>query len=200
LRFNHKFFILQGIRDLPDNEETTESPENSSEVTNPADANSSRTKNEKKPDEFEPIEVEGQDETKIWVHRPGLSVSPTFETRKGRVRRAESIIISRDGTDSQCSDTSTVDGDDGKPCEKTEIDSEEKPNVGIDSSSGDKDKEETDQKGKKGFMSMFSRKGSLKIKEVQIQENEDLDELVGDPRVVTSSPVHVSSTAEADKQ
>lgn len=164
------------------------------------------------PDEFEPIEIEGQDGTKIWVHHPGLSVSPTFETRKGRVRRAESIIISRDGnapsvqqTDSLHSDTSTVNSaDEDKPRKKasfpTEIDSEENSNLGTDTLSGDKDKEEPPLKCKKGFMSMFSRKGSRKIKEVQIQENDDTDESDGDPRVVTSSPVQVSSTTGPDKE
>ncbi|KAF3328830.1 C2 domain-containing protein [Carex littledalei] len=129
--------VGKGTRDLPDNEETTEKPENASTVPNPAGTNSSPNEKAKAGDEFEPIEIEGQDKTKIWVHRPGLSVSPTFETRKGRVRRADSIVRSRDEnapsvqqTDSQRSDTSTVDGAiDGTSEPPTEIDSEENSNV-----------------------------------------------------------------------
>lgn len=38
-------------------------------------------------DEFEPINVEGQDTTGLWVHRPGKDVCQTWEPRKGRSRR-----------------------------------------------------------------------------------------------------------------
>lgn len=203
MRINHIVFLLQGIRDLPDNEETTEEPENASTVPDPAGTNSSPFEKAKARDEFEPIEIEGQDKTKIWVHRPGLSVSPTFETRKGRVRRADTIVRSRDEnapsvhqTDSQRSDTSTVDGAiDGTSEPPTEIDSEENSNVVIDSAGVDKDNLEAPRKGKKGFMSMFSRKGS-KLKEELISENDDTDELIGDPRLVESSPIQVSSTTD----
>ena len=43
-------------------------------------------------DNFEPIDVEGQNETGIWVHRPGSEVSKTWEPRKGRSRRLDTKI------------------------------------------------------------------------------------------------------------
>ncbi|KAJ4765529.1 Calcium-dependent lipid-binding (CaLB domain) family protein [Rhynchospora pubera] len=241
--------IGKGIRDLPDIEGNSEQPENTSAVENPTETISSRNGNVKVGDEFEPIEIDGQDDAKIWVHRPGLSVSPTFETRKGRVRRADSIVVRRDentpsveGTNSQRSDNSAVDDADEGTRQKgsfrigsmfrresfkesdppplvkspppilrsprlvmeppTEIDSEENSTVGIDSSSVNKDEVETSGKGKKGFMSMFSRKGSKKLKEEKTQENDDIDELDSDPRVVTSSPIENSSKTDqnADKE
>ncbi|GMJ13821.1 hypothetical protein like AT1G53590 [Hibiscus trionum] len=44
------------------------------------------------PDHFEPINIEGQQETGIWVHQPGSEVSPTWEPRKGRASSIETEI------------------------------------------------------------------------------------------------------------
>ncbi|XP_038897505.1 C2 domain-containing protein At1g53590 isoform X2 [Benincasa hispida] len=44
-------------------------------------------------DNFEPIDVEGQKETGIWVHRPGSEVPKTWEPRKGRTRRLDTEIL-----------------------------------------------------------------------------------------------------------
>lgn len=43
-------------------------------------------------DNFEPIDVEGQNETGIWVHQPGSDVSKIWEPRKGRSRRLDTEI------------------------------------------------------------------------------------------------------------
>ncbi|XWS27431.1 hypothetical protein CRYUN_Cryun26dG0114600 [Craigia yunnanensis] len=44
------------------------------------------------PDHFEPINIEGQQETGIWVHQPGSEVSQTWEPRKGKARSLETQI------------------------------------------------------------------------------------------------------------
>ncbi|CAL0310218.1 unnamed protein product [Lupinus luteus] len=56
---------------------------------------SSPSPSEKSPkvaDNYEPIDVEGQKETGIWVHHPGSEVSQTWEPRKGRNRRLDTEI------------------------------------------------------------------------------------------------------------
>lgn len=45
-------------------------------------------------DKFEPIDVEGRQETGIWVHRPGNEVSQVWEPRKGKSRRLDTEILS----------------------------------------------------------------------------------------------------------
>lgn len=47
---------------------------------------------EKGIDNFEPIDVKGQKETGIWVHRPGSEASKTWEPRKGPSRRLDTKI------------------------------------------------------------------------------------------------------------
>ncbi|GMJ10036.1 hypothetical protein like AT1G53590 [Hibiscus trionum] len=44
------------------------------------------------PDHLEPIDVEGQQETGIWVQHPGSEVSQTWEPRKGKARSLETQI------------------------------------------------------------------------------------------------------------
>ncbi|CAL0310716.1 unnamed protein product [Lupinus luteus] len=43
-------------------------------------------------DIYEPIDVEGQKETGIWVHHPGSEVSETWKPRKGKSRRHDTEI------------------------------------------------------------------------------------------------------------
>lgn len=45
-------------------------------------------------DNFEPINIEGQKETGIWVHHPGSDVAQTWESRKGKNRRIDIEIRS----------------------------------------------------------------------------------------------------------
>ncbi|KAJ1434230.1 Synaptotagmin-like mitochondrial-lipid-binding domain [Sesbania bispinosa] len=49
-------------------------------------------KSQKLADDYEPINVEGQKETGIWVHHPGSEVSQTWEPRKGKSRRLDTEI------------------------------------------------------------------------------------------------------------
>lgn len=44
------------------------------------------------PDNMEPINIEGQDETGIWVHQPGTEVSQIWEPRKGKSRCLDNQI------------------------------------------------------------------------------------------------------------
>lgn len=50
-------------------------------------------------DKYEPINLEGQQETGIWVHHPGSEVSQTWEPRKGKSRHIDSQITG-EGNDS----------------------------------------------------------------------------------------------------
>ncbi|CAN0899829.1 C2 domain-containing protein At1g53590 [Linum grandiflorum] len=40
-------------------------------------------------DNFEPINIEGQQETGVWIHHPGTEVPQTWEPRKGKTRQVE---------------------------------------------------------------------------------------------------------------
>ncbi|XP_019059103.1 PREDICTED: C2 domain-containing protein At1g53590 isoform X3 [Tarenaya hassleriana] len=44
------------------------------------------------PDNMEPINIEGQEETGIWIHQPGSEVSQIWEPRKGKDRRLDNQI------------------------------------------------------------------------------------------------------------
>ncbi|KAK2992121.1 hypothetical protein RJ640_006423 [Escallonia rubra] len=45
------------------------------------------------PDKYEPIDIEGQRETGIWVHRPGAEVPQVWEPRKGKSKVRDSQIL-----------------------------------------------------------------------------------------------------------
>lgn len=52
-------------------------------------------------DQFEAIDIEGQEKTGIWVHHPGRDVSQSWEPRKGRARRPETLLqCENEGSDS----------------------------------------------------------------------------------------------------
>lgn len=69
----------------------------------------SSEKSPKVADKFDPIDIEGQKETGIWVHQPGSEVSQTWEPRKGRNRRLDTEIH-RETNDLYGSFNSTVSG------------------------------------------------------------------------------------------
>ncbi|WCJ32358.1 Calcium-dependent lipid-binding (CaLB domain) family protein [Euphorbia peplus] len=63
-----------------------------SEDANRASFSSSSTPSDKSPratDNFEPINIEGQEETGIWVHHPGNEISQTSEPRKRKSLRPD---------------------------------------------------------------------------------------------------------------
>ncbi|KAL6283336.1 hypothetical protein ACE6H2_014265 [Prunus campanulata] len=55
-------------------------------------SSASSEKSHRVADNFEPIDVEGQKETGIWVHHPGSEVSQTWESRKGKSRLLDNEI------------------------------------------------------------------------------------------------------------
>lgn len=61
------------------------------------------------PDEFEPINIEGQQQTGIWVHHPGSNVSQTWEPRKREGRRPE-LEVRKEDNDSMNSPGSIAAG------------------------------------------------------------------------------------------
>lgn len=64
-----------------------------SEATNKGSFSSvSSDKSNRVADNFEPINIEGQKETGIWVHHPGSEVSQTWEARRGKSRRLDTEI------------------------------------------------------------------------------------------------------------
>ncbi|KMS98254.1 hypothetical protein BVRB_4g094030 [Beta vulgaris subsp. vulgaris] len=65
-------------------------------------------------DTFEPIDVEGQKETGIWVHHPGSEVAQTWEPRKGKSRLTDTEILSADTPKSSRLSDSSSSGDDSK--------------------------------------------------------------------------------------
>ncbi|KAB1216165.1 hypothetical protein CJ030_MR4G011982 [Morella rubra] len=52
----------------------------------------SSEKSPRVPDNFEPIDIEGQKDTGIWVHHPGSEILQTWEPRKGKSRRVDTEI------------------------------------------------------------------------------------------------------------
>lgn len=63
------------------------------ETTNKSSFSSvSSEKSPKLADNYEPIDIEGQKETGIWVHQPGSEVSQTWKPRKGKSRRFDTEI------------------------------------------------------------------------------------------------------------
>lgn len=58
----------------------------------------SSEKSQKVADNFEPIDIEGQKETGIWVHRPGSEVSQIWEPRKGKSRFVDTQILGEPNT------------------------------------------------------------------------------------------------------
>jgi hypothetical protein len=70
---------------------TTEEPVSPSETMRPASYATQELKSSdenivKMKDEFEPINIEGQEKTGIWVHHPGSEVCQTWEPRKGQIQ------------------------------------------------------------------------------------------------------------------
>uniref|UniRef100_A0A5B6ZGP7 C2 domain-containing protein n=1 Tax=Davidia involucrata TaxID=16924 RepID=A0A5B6ZGP7_DAVIN len=69
----------------------------------------SSEKSPKVADKFEPIDIEGQQETGIWVHSPGSEVSQIWEPRKGKSRLLDTQILG-EGSDSIGSFNSSASG------------------------------------------------------------------------------------------
>ncbi|KAJ6314370.1 hypothetical protein OIU78_017943 [Salix suchowensis] len=64
-----------------------------SDTVNKASFSSVSSEKSKVPDNFEPINIEGQEQTGIWVHHPGSEVSQTWEPRKGKTTSSISAQV-----------------------------------------------------------------------------------------------------------
>ncbi|KAG1334958.1 C2 domain-containing protein [Cocos nucifera] len=97
--------LNKGNKDVCDDEvpemKETATPKSGCVVKN-QNTNESLEDYRKMSDEYEPINIEGQEKTGIWVHRPGSDVSQTWETRKGRVRYPETQLHREDN---ECTNT-----------------------------------------------------------------------------------------------
>ncbi|WOL08376.1 hypothetical protein Cni_G17129 [Canna indica] len=93
-------------KDPCDNEisETTE-PVTTRSEENVEDLNT--RENRDMTDQFEPIDIQGQEKTGIWVHRPGSEISQTWEPRKGRARLSDTQLHRQDNPDAKSSSQSS---------------------------------------------------------------------------------------------
>ena len=94
--YNFEILSLQEV-DITCDQETVDIEERKDSFANETtNKNSfSPVSSEKSPkveDNYEPIDIEGQKETGIWVHHPGSEVSQTWEPRKGKSRRLDTEI------------------------------------------------------------------------------------------------------------
>ncbi|XP_028763804.1 C2 domain-containing protein At1g53590-like [Neltuma alba] len=88
----------------------------------------SSEKSQKVADNYEPIDVEGQKETGIWVHQPGSEVSQTWEPRKGRSRRLDTEIH-REPNDLCGSFNSAASGSSNNDCSSHDDNPEDKHRI-----------------------------------------------------------------------
>ncbi|KAL0362553.1 UNVERIFIED_CONTAM: C2 domain-containing protein [Sesamum calycinum] len=61
-------------------------------------------KSPKVADKFEPIDIDGQPETGIWIHHPGSEVLQVWEPRKGRSRQLDGYRLNRQAQ-GECGDS-----------------------------------------------------------------------------------------------
>lgn len=90
----------------------TTAPESDSKAENSKTDEPSAVEHKLMEDEFEPINIEGQEKTGLWVHRPGKDVSQTWEPRKGRSRRSAETDLQPEGNEGIDSPNSEGSGSD----------------------------------------------------------------------------------------
>ncbi|KAI6690254.1 hypothetical protein NL676_027082 [Syzygium grande] len=93
----------------PDSEQLTEESKRGSFATDTTnkDSSVSSEKSAKVADKFEPIEIDGQKETAVWVQQPGSEVPQTWEPRKGKSRRLDTEIQGEQNDASGCIGSNT---------------------------------------------------------------------------------------------
>ncbi|KAJ8561058.1 hypothetical protein K7X08_027248 [Anisodus acutangulus] len=79
-------------------------------------------------DKFEPINIEGQQETGMWVHHPGSEVPQVWEPRKGKSRVIDGEVLGSD-TNSSGSFKKTNRCDSTQGDESEETNGSKKPNI-----------------------------------------------------------------------
>nr|CAD1842478.1 unnamed protein product [Ananas comosus var. bracteatus] len=92
--------LEKGKNDLSEDQEITKMTETltppSSSIAQDDDKDEHLEEHKKVADEYEPINIEGQEKVGVWVHRPGSNVSQTWESRKGRAHHREIQVNSED--------------------------------------------------------------------------------------------------------
>jgi len=76
-------------------------------------------------DKFEPIDIEGQKDTGIWVHHPGSEISQIWEPRKGKSRRTDTEIHG-EPNDSISSSNAAASGSPKNDCSSTDENPDDK--------------------------------------------------------------------------
>ncbi|KAM7260703.1 hypothetical protein ACFE04_011376 [Oxalis oulophora] len=97
------------LEDQPDSEQTDDKTCESNDVDKQSSSSDESTRKPslspersiKVSEKFEPINIEGQHATGIWVHRPGSEASPIWESRKGKSRRIDSEIHNEIGSNDE---------------------------------------------------------------------------------------------------
>ncbi|KAL6952670.1 acetolactate synthase [Sarracenia purpurea var. burkii] len=94
--------VVEANRKAPDQSGDVETLKNKSERNSIADESETAQNGSlssgvpgsapKVADKFEPVDIEGQEQTGIWVHQPGSEVSQIWEPRKGRSRTSDAQI------------------------------------------------------------------------------------------------------------
>ncbi|KAK7401717.1 hypothetical protein VNO78_13417 [Psophocarpus tetragonolobus] len=80
-------------------------------------------------DNYEPIDIKGQNETGVWIHHPGSEVSQRWEPRKGKNRRLDTEIRG-EPNDLVVSGNSTVSGSLNNDSSSSDNNPEEKHRMG----------------------------------------------------------------------
>ncbi|KAJ8527758.1 hypothetical protein K7X08_015209 [Anisodus acutangulus] len=105
---------------------------NSDEMDTIAEGGSLSTESDKQSskvaDKFEPINIEGQQETGMWVHHPGSEVPQVWEPRKGKSRVIDGEVLGSDA-DSGGSLKKTNRCDSTQGDESEETNGSKKPNI-----------------------------------------------------------------------
>lgn len=113
LEANGKGVDTKCDQETMDNEERKNSFENETTGKNSFSSVTSE-KSEKLADNYEPIDIEGQKETGIWVHHPGSEVSQKWEPRKGKNRRLDTKIHGESNGGS-CNSAGSLNNDSSSP-------------------------------------------------------------------------------------
>ncbi|XP_058217677.1 C2 domain-containing protein At1g53590-like isoform X2 [Rhododendron vialii] len=85
--------VVEGDRKAPDQSFDIGTPNDNIENISLANDNGIPGMTPKVADIFEPIDIEGQEETGIWVHHPGSEVPQVWEPRKGKSKLVSAPIL-----------------------------------------------------------------------------------------------------------
>ncbi|KAG5545970.1 hypothetical protein RHGRI_018215 [Rhododendron griersonianum] len=102
--------VVEGNRKAPDQSFDIGTPNDNNENISLANDNGIPGMTPKVADIFEPIDIEGQEETGIWVHHPGSEVPQVWEPRKGKSKLVGAPILSTGSFKSTATGSNPDDG------------------------------------------------------------------------------------------